>query len=365
MANDTSAQPLPNPHTPMAFLPPELAYQVTISIYILVGSLGVLIWDVLSNLYNDYILLTKYRITIPTIAYVSSRIFALAHVLVGTIYETAPIGTCVHNEKRINWVYALAIIFSASLFFFRVRAICDGNKWVVAFFAFMWIAVVAGMLTVTTGISGGEIGDTKYCLVLKVESYVGAASIIPLVNDTLVFLAITYRLVTNSHMEYTLKDGFRTLVFGDCLPAFSRALLQDGQRYYFTTVVFSLLTVIMLYIPGLPGAYRTMFTVPNLVVMNIMACRVFRNTKFGLFRESIVPGIRSRCEDDKSGGSVLPFSTAERRHPVSGRTTFMEMDGPIEVRKTVECISDYPKEDKFERAGSSESAVGECSRSPT
>ena len=41
MANNTSAISLPNPHTPMAFLPPELAYQVTISIYILVGSLGV------------------------------------------------------------------------------------------------------------------------------------------------------------------------------------------------------------------------------------------------------------------------------------------------------------------------------------
>lgn len=126
----------------------------------------------------------------------------------------------------------MAIISTASLFFFRVRAVFDGNRWVVGFFVFMWLAVVAGMLTVTAGVTGAAIGDTKYCLNSKVESYVGAASIIPLVNDTLVFLTITYRLVTNSHMEYTLKDGFRTLVFGDYLPAFSRALLQDGQRYY-------------------------------------------------------------------------------------------------------------------------------------
>jgi len=32
---------LPNPTTPMAFLPPEIAYQVTISAYIIVGTMGV------------------------------------------------------------------------------------------------------------------------------------------------------------------------------------------------------------------------------------------------------------------------------------------------------------------------------------
>jgi len=30
-----------NPSTPMAFLPPEIAYQVTISVYIVVGAMGV------------------------------------------------------------------------------------------------------------------------------------------------------------------------------------------------------------------------------------------------------------------------------------------------------------------------------------
>ena len=29
-----------------------------------------------------------------------------------------------------------------------------------------------------------------------------------------------------------------------------------------------------------PTVYRTMFVVPNAMLMNVMACRVFRNTKF-------------------------------------------------------------------------------------
>lgn len=46
------------------------------------------------------------------------------------------------------------------------------------------------------------------------------------------------------------------------------------------------MTVIMLYLPGVPVSYQTMFTVPNIMLMNIMACRVFRNTKFEVFREN-------------------------------------------------------------------------------
>jgi len=38
----------------------------------------------------------------------------------------------------------------------------------------------------------------------------------------------------------------------------------------------------MLYLPSVPTTYRTMFTVPNIALTNIMACRVFRKTKLGM-----------------------------------------------------------------------------------
>jgi hypothetical protein len=36
----------------------------------------------------------------------------------------------------------------------------------------------------------------------------------------------------------------------------------------------------MFYINSFPIAYRAMFIVPNTMLTNVMACRVFRNTKF-------------------------------------------------------------------------------------
>lgn len=41
MASNSTVVPLPNPNTPLAFLPPEIAYQTSVAIYVLAGGLGV------------------------------------------------------------------------------------------------------------------------------------------------------------------------------------------------------------------------------------------------------------------------------------------------------------------------------------
>ncbi len=41
MASNSTVEPLPNPNTPLAFLPPEIAYQTSVAIYVLSGGLGV------------------------------------------------------------------------------------------------------------------------------------------------------------------------------------------------------------------------------------------------------------------------------------------------------------------------------------
>ncbi|KAF8154826.1 hypothetical protein B0H34DRAFT_718046 [Crassisporium funariophilum] len=345
MASSDGAPQLPNPFTPMAFLPPELAFQVTISTYILVGSLGVMIWDILNNLQGDIKLLFKHKIGLPTVAYFISRLGSLGYVLASTIFETAPTGNCASFEKGLDWLYPIAIPATSLLFFFRVRAVFDRNNYVVGFFAFMWLAVLGGCLTVTQGVVGVHIGPTNYCLNGSLAPYVSAAAIIPLVNDTLVFLAITYRLMSNAHRDYSIKDGVRVLVFGDYMPAFSRALLQDGQVYYLTTVTTSLMTVIMLYIDSVPIAYRTMFTVPNIMLMNVMACRVFRNTKFGLFRETAISTSKMMSRDDVTGPSVIPLSLRgpARSRGLETEGTAVDVNG-IDITKTVEHQRDYPYE---------------------
>ena len=56
--------------------------------------------------------------------------------------------------------------------------------------------------------------------------------------------------------------------------------------FYFrrSTVGIYILTVMMLYIKGIPQAYSAMLGNPNVAIMNAMACRMYRNTKLGLYK---------------------------------------------------------------------------------
>lgn len=57
--------------------------------------------------------------------------------------------------------------------------------------------------------------------------------IIPVVNDTFVFLAISWKLMRNAYVEeFNIKGRIRTMVLGDYMPAFSKGMLKDGQSYY-------------------------------------------------------------------------------------------------------------------------------------
>ena len=140
--------------------------------------------------------------------------------------------------NRLAIVLCCAVlVFTSLLFFFRTRAIYDRNPWVTALFAGLWLAVLGGCLAVIVDIFepiplDSASNTIAICYYSGANPFVAAVTIIPLINDTLVFLAISWRLSCNSYDPYTLKSGIRYLIFGDCLPIFSKALLRDGQAYY-------------------------------------------------------------------------------------------------------------------------------------
>jgi len=183
---------------------------------------------------------------------------------------------------------------------------------------------VAACLTVIIGVDGVNIGSTRYCIDGEVKSYVTTATIIPLINDTFVFLAISWRLFSNSYARPTFKDGLRVLIFGDYLPMFSKAMLHDGQAYYLTTVTINLLAVIMLFNQTVPTILRTVFWVPNVLVVNIMACRVFRNTIFGRFRET---EIATSLISKQLRGAVIPLPLWERELGCRKQDDSFDTDG--------------------------------------
>ena len=143
---------------------------------------------------------------------------------------------CIRIERLIIILYCTVIVFTSLLFFLRIRAVFERNPWVVAFFACSWLAVLGNSLSfIVNGVQmDTSLNSSATCLNKEVNPFLTASTIISMINDTLVFLAISWswRLSRNSYDPYTLESGIRLLIFGDYLPVFSKAFLQDGQAYY-------------------------------------------------------------------------------------------------------------------------------------
>ena len=142
------------------------------------------------------------------------------------------IGSCRDRQRALAWMYAICIPTTSLLFFLRVRAVFYRYKYVVWFFSCMWLAVAGAAFTAPRTLVASSIGSSNYCVGVTVKSFALVCIVIPFINDTLVLLAVTIGLGMHAHIEPNLKQGIRTVMYGDYLPAFSRAMLRDNQMYY-------------------------------------------------------------------------------------------------------------------------------------
>ncbi|KAJ7258052.1 hypothetical protein B0H12DRAFT_1015043 [Mycena haematopus] len=336
-----NASELPNPLTPMAFIPGEIAHQLQVEIYMLVGTLGAYIWDILSNLHNDYLLLTTQKVGIATVTYFFSRFWSLLYLLNSTLLETYPLKNCALGQELANICYAIAVPANCLLFFLRARAIFNRNRYLVIFLFVVWLSVVGTAAAMPSGVFGGNIGPTPYCLTTSAKGpYVGGIGITPVIHDTIVFLAISWRLFENSHAKHGFTGNIKAFWTGEYLPRFSRAVLKDGQMYYLTAVTVNLFNVIMFYNQDVAEAYRTMFSVCNIMLTNCMACLVFRNTKFGYHG-------RVATTSELMARGTGPVLFMHRREGQSGGKTDVTLN-VVQVTHVTEQMADAPVSKKPE-----------------
>ena len=168
-------------------------------------------------------------VLLATIYQSESNDFAMYQTLIASGFLAAPISNCFHTLIAVSVFFAFAISSTSLLFFLRARAVFLSNPFATAIFGVLWLGVLGGSLTPSTAFKGENLGPTRYCTIGMIRFYSVAAAIIPLINDIIVFFAISWRLCSNN---WTLKNNVRTMISGDYLPAFSKSLLQDGQDYF-------------------------------------------------------------------------------------------------------------------------------------
>jgi len=284
-ANCTPTVDIPNPCTPLAFLPPETASQLEVSRYLYWATVGAFLWDWIISLPDEIRIVRKSGIRLPIIAYLISRLGTLSYIITATVYQALPVrGSCQTLLWIILFSYPFAAPGTAALFFFRVRAVYDRSKIVTAVFGTLWLATLSAAIALPFMVKGEHIGTTDYCIQSSVASGASAVLIINACSDTLVFLAISWRIARNNSAGQTLREHLRSFYKGDGLPRLSKLLLQSGQAYYLVTVGLNIATMIMILLPSAPPVYRAFLSLPNIALENSMACRVFRAVHLGTIR---------------------------------------------------------------------------------
>ena len=106
------------------------------------------------------------------------------------------------------------------------------DKCVVAVFSILWLGTLACAIALPFAINGAHIGPTDYCLDANVKAFGSAGMVASTIYDTLVFLAISWKLSTDSMTGSTFGNKVKLFFGGRALPTLSRGLLQSGQVYY-------------------------------------------------------------------------------------------------------------------------------------
>jgi len=248
---------------------------------------------------DEYRMLCKTKFGGPNVIYFLSRIGTLLYCVSATVFQTAPVAHCQNFLYFVASSFVLAMPATSLLFFFRVRAVWSNSKIITAFFGMLWLGNLGTSVLVPFAVDGAHIGTTQRCIDTAVRSYASTPIVLNAINDTLIFIAISLRIVAFTVAGDTWGAHIRSFVSGDGLPRMSRALLQGGQLYYFATIGLSIVMSAMVLSPSIPPVYRAMFSVPNIALENSMACRVFRAVKLGLIKD---------VQGSSNYGSTLPPS---------------------------------------------------------
>lgn len=285
----------------------------------------------------------------------------------------APLDNCNPMFIAIGCCSIFSILSSSFLFLRRVQAVWAGNQWVISISTVLWVLDWGSEVVVPTGVRAAHIPNTRYCIDSRLKPYVLLGGIFPVVFDTFVFLAISYKIII-MHSTLDVRISWNTLVSGKALPRLSRAILKGGQQYYLwgssschpcchltklgrINIGIYIIVLILLGLPSVPPVYQNMFAFPSVSLSASMACRVYRNIKlFDLDGETLrlpISDIKFSLGHSTSRYNPnTPYSTATQSTALHSRSkdtnSFIVLDS-IPTAKSHSVWSENPSTQQTEQ----------------
>jgi hypothetical protein len=161
-----------------------------------------------------------------------------------------PIEHCHAYSCAMSSILILGPPSTLFMFFLRVRAVYHDKKLVVAFFAFLWLSLFGTLFLSPFTLMAGHLGPTKICTVTSVKYYWVISLFIHSAFDTLVFLAISIRIISYAMGRGDLRTRLKSLFVGHGLPRISKCIMQGGQLYYLFVTFIALCCQPLISLPA-------------------------------------------------------------------------------------------------------------------
>jgi tetrahydromethanopterin S-methyltransferase subunit C len=128
--------------------------------------------------------------------------------------------------------FVLGVPSTSALFFFRVQAVYYHNRFITTFFGALLFALFGLSVLIPFTGRGEHIGTTQRCITTKLEHFGALPVFLNSFMDTLIFVAISFRIISYSLVGDTFNARMRSFFRGAGLPSLSKSILQGGQLYY-------------------------------------------------------------------------------------------------------------------------------------
>jgi hypothetical protein len=144
----------------------------------------------------------------------------------------------------LHVICSIGTPLTSAMFLLRVRAVYANGKTITIFFGLLCLADFATELFVPFHLVTMYLGPGQGCSLLKLGHQTAIPILLHSAFDTLVFIAISFRIASYSVVGDTFNGRVRSLFRGEGLPNLSRRIIQGGQLYYlsvnfYLAIIFS------------------------------------------------------------------------------------------------------------------------------
>ncbi|KAF9522107.1 hypothetical protein CPB83DRAFT_899936 [Crepidotus variabilis] len=250
---------------------------------ILAGFLAIAIWDAVSYFLADLRMLFFRKFSWKQIVFLLARYAMIGYLTILTMFATtfASEIRCETLQYPFKIFLSLCRPSTSLLLLFRVDAAYQRNRSVRAFFVMMWLATLSAFVIMAQGVSVQSSQTSPYCstTVTMKSLFVAVAILLEIVNDTMVCIAILYKLGGSSWRERV--ESLRKLVF---LPSQSRItdiFIQDSLIYYWLTILSNIATFSCGIALGYTSSISVVVSHCGALVVNLISLRIYRKMKLG------------------------------------------------------------------------------------